>query len=180
MKRAISLLLIFSACISSLCGCKEAAPKAEVGAQILGNFSATAVDGNIIDESVLSGHKLTMINIWATYCSPCIQELPDLGELDNAWGEDFQVVGIVLDAADQNINISPEVKAEAGKIISETKANYLHLLPSASLKKLLAGVTAVPTTYFVDENGNQIGEVYIGSKTKSQWKKIISDLLETM
>lgn len=175
MKKAICLLLIFSVVI--LCGCEKTTEQAEVGGQIMGDFSAVDLDGKIIDESILSGHKLTMVNIWATYCSPCIEEMPALAELNGSWGENFQVVGIVMDASDKN----PAIKTKALEIIEETNATYMHLLPSSSLKaSILADVTAVPTTYFVDENGNQVGQVYIGAKTKTQWKKIISDLLEAM
>lgn len=178
MKKVFCLLLVVTGCISALCGCSQNTPEAEVGPQLLRDFSAVDIEGNIVDETVLSGRKLTMINVWATYCGPCIEEMPALGELHSAWGDDFQVIGIVVDAADKNLT---ETKEKAIEIIEQSGASYLHLLPSASLKSgILADITAVPTTYFVDETGNQVGDVYFGSKTKSQWKKIISDLLENM
>ena len=181
MKKVICLLLAIACCATSLWGCGEAAPEPEVGPQLLGNFSAVDIEGNIVDETVLSGHKLTMVNVWATYCGPCIAEMPALSELNSAWGEDFQIIGVVMDAADRNLKELPEVKAKAVEIIGQTGADYLHLLPSSSLvSSILADITAVPTTYFVDENGNQVGEVYIGSKSKAQWQKIISGLLENM
>jgi len=38
----------------------------------------------------------------------------------------------------------------------------------------------VPETIFVDENGNQVGESYIGSRSMAQWKEIIDGLMENM
>jgi len=178
MKKAISVLLLFSLL---LCGCTDQETPIETGDPILASFSAMDMDGNLVDQQILSGHKLTMINIWATFCSPCIQEMPDLGALNSAYGKDFQVIGIVIDATDRNLQVLPDKKAEAQQIISETGANYLNLLPSKALNAaILSGVTSVPTTVFVDEKGNQIGQVYIGSKTKEQWQAVIESLLKQL
>ena len=179
MKKVISLLtlLILLVC---LCGCEEK-PAADIGAPIMASFSAKDIDGNVVDQKILSGHKLTMVNVWGTFCPPCIKEMPDLGELSDAYGDDFQIIGIIIDAADQNLQPIPAEIAEAKEIIQTTGADYMHLLPSASLvKAFLFNVSSVPTTIFVDENGNQVGPAYIGAKEKTQWQKIIEDLLEAL
>lgn len=178
MKKTLALLLLLSLL---LCGCKKEEPPVQKGNPVLTSFSATDIDGNVVDQSVLSGHKLTMVNIWATFCGPCIREMPDLGELSSAYGEDFQIIGIVIDATDRNLQVLPEQKAKAKQIIAETGADYLHLLPSPTLNNaILSTVTSVPTTIFVDENGNQVGDIYIGSKAKAQWKTIIDSLLDSI
>lgn len=180
MKKIISVLLLFSLL---LCGCqkKEQDDPVSIGEPILSSFSATDINGNAVDQQILSHHKLTMINVWATFCPPCIQEMPDLGELNGAYGNDFQIIGIVIDATDRNLQAIPEEIAEAREIINTTGANYLHILPSSSLNKaFLAGISSVPTTIFLDKNGNQIGEVYIGSRTKAQWQEIIENLLKQL
>lgn len=179
MKKTISLLTILFLLICLL-GC-EKKPAADIGAPILTSFSAKDIDGNTVDQTVFSRHKLTMVNVWGTFCSPCIQEMPDLGELHTAFGDDFQVVGIVIDAADQNLQPIPAEVAEAKEIIDTTGADYLHLLPSLSLvRAFLSEVSSIPVTIFVDENGNQIGQAYIGAKSKAQWQTIITDLLNAM
>ena len=178
MKKALIFLLLFSLL---LCGCKKEEPPVQKGNPVLTSFSATDIDGNVVDQSVLSGHKLTMVNIWATFCGPCIREMPDLGELSSAYGEDFQIIGIVIDATDRNLQVLPAQKAAAKQIIAETDADYLHLLPYPTLNNaILSTVTSVPTTIFVDENGNQVGDIYIGSKAKAQWKTIIDSLLNSI
>ena len=180
MKRALSMMIAIFLLLPVLCGC-EKAPAPEVGNPLMAEFTAKDIDGNIVSQQILSGHKLTMVNVWGTFCSPCIQEMPDLGELHTAFGEDFQVVGIVIDAADQNLQPIPTEVAEAKEIIDATGADYLHFLPSLSLvKAFLSEVSSIPVTIFVDENGNQLGKAYIGAKSKAQWQTIITDLLNAM
>ena len=48
---------------------------------ILSNFESWDLYGNTVTNQVFKGKKLTMVNIWATYCSPCINEMPDLEKL---------------------------------------------------------------------------------------------------
>ena len=168
--------------IALLLGACSAEPiTAEKGESVFGAFVTTDIAGNPLGEQVFSGHKLTMVNIWATFCGPCVEEMPDLAQLQTQYGDEFQVIGIVIDAADKNGNILPDKKAEAASIIEATGADYLHLLPSASLNKAyLNEVRSVPVTIFVDENGQQIGQSYIGAKSKAQWSKILDALLGQM
>jgi len=54
----------------------------------------------------------------------------------------------------------------------------MHILPSESLYNAkLYQVSSIPETIFVDKDGKQVGESYIGSRTKEQWKEIIDGLL---
>lgn len=183
MKRISALLLVCCLFLGTFSGCKqkEAAPTLPASPTIplLNAFSATDIDGNVVDQQIFSGHKLTMVNIWATFCSPCIREMPDLAQLNTAYGEDFQVVGIVIDITDQYLQVLPEKKADAVQIIAETGADYLHLMPSESLyRAILGNVSSVPVTVFVDESGNQVGSAYIGSRSKTEWATIIEPLLK--
>lgn len=180
MKKNISVLLLLSLL---LCGCNAQTPETTVepGNPVLTSFSATDLDGNTVDQQILSGHKLTMINVWGTFCEPCIREMPDLGELHTAYGDDFQVIGIAIDITDRNLQPLPDMTEKAKQIITETGADYLHLRPSKSLNEtFLSEVTSVPVTIFVDENGNQIGQTYIGAKAKEQWQEIIEALLKQL
>jgi len=164
-----------------LCGCSGETISTEKNECVFGAFATTDMAGNPVNEEIFSGHKLTMVNIWATFCGPCIEEMPDLSLLQKEYGDDFQIIGIVVDAADKNGNVLPDKKADAAAIIETTGADYLHLLPSRSLNQVhLNDVQSVPETIFVDENGNQIGDRYFGAKRKTQWKKIIDTLLESL
>ena len=69
----------------------------------------------------------------------------------------------------------------AQAIIDQTGANYLHVIPGDGMfYGVLGNITAVPTTYFVDENGNQIGEEYVGSRDYDGWAGIVDELLASI
>lgn len=148
----------------------------------LASFSATTLDGKSADESLFSDYKLTMINVWATYCGPCLNEMPDLGELSSDYADkSVRIVGIVSDVYSSNSDgtYSDSDLESAKSLVKQTGANYTHLLPSTDLNSaILNSVYAVPTTVFVDSSGNQVGKAYIGSRDKSDWESIIDSLLE--
>ncbi len=154
---------------------KEDAP-AKTG--VLSSFTATDLNGTRIDESILSDYTLTMVNVWATFCGPCLREMPDLGELAAEYeAQGVRIVGMITDVLDSGGSIDTAQVATARDIVSQTKADYLHILPSEDLFALLSGIQSVPTTFFVDKDGNQVGQVYIGSRSKAAWDAIIAETL---
>lgn len=135
-------------------------------------FEGTDLDGNSVSSEVFSQSKLTMVNVWATYCNPCLREMPELGELAAEYdAAEFQLIGIVSDVmegADQS---------QVEHLVQQTGANYPHLLLNESIYyALLTDVSGVPTTFFIDENGAVLGRV-VGAKEKSVWEGIINELL---
>lgn len=157
---------------------KETPEDSESTLGILSQFSAQDLEGNELDQSMLQGHTLTMVNVWATFCTPCINEMPDLGTLAQEYEDQgVQIVGLVSDVMDMEGNLDPDQMELAREIVDSTSANYTHLVPSADLYGLLYQISSVPTTFFVDETGAQVGGTYIGAKDKDQWQDIIDQLL---
>lgn len=138
-------------------------------------FEAKTIDGEEMTSDVLADSKLTMINIWATYCNPCLSEMPDLGQIAASYDKsDFQLIGIVSDVTDTSSEKDIE---NAKNLIVETQANYPHLLLNESLyMNLVGGVDSVPTTFFVTQEGEVLGYV-IGARDKESWVAIIDELL---
>ncbi|NCB41114.1 MAG: TlpA family protein disulfide reductase [Clostridia bacterium] len=169
----IVVSLMLAACTDGNSENGDATVNPETG---LTAFTSTDTTGATVDQSVFENHKLTMVNIWATFCSPCIEEMPDLAELNEDYSaEDFQVVGIVADAKEGDAG---ELEA-ALSIIEQTEANYMHILASESLNAAkLSSVQYVPETIFVDALGNQVGESYVGARDYDAWSEIIEDLLK--
>lgn len=136
-------------------------------------FEGTDLEGNTLSSDILSQSKLTMVNVWATYCGPCLREMPALGELAAEYdAEDFQLIGIVSDVmegADQST---------AEDLVQETGAAYPHLLLNESIYfGLLSDVTAVPTTFFLNQEGVVLDTV-VGAMKKTEWEEKINGLLE--
>ena len=181
MKNKFRTLMVFLFVILLAgCGGKE---EAEIvnEAENMENSGAVAeepqdIEGNEISSDIFSKSKLTMVNVWATYCNPCLSEMPELGELAGAYEEEeFQVIGIisdVMDTADQKtIDMAKE-------LITQTEADYPHLVLNESVYfALLTDVAVVPTTFFIDENGVVLDTV-LGAMNRSGWEEKINELLE--
>ena len=145
---------------------------------ILSDFTATDLEGNSVDSSIFADYDLTMVNVWATYCGPCLREMPDLGELADEYEDrGVRVVGLVIDTLNADGSINPEQVETARAIVDSTGADYLHILPSADLMGVVYQISSVPTTFFVDSTGAQVGSAYLGSKDKEDWAAIIDALL---
>lgn len=140
---------------------------------LLGEFETVDLQGASVNQDIFAESNLTMLNIWGTFCGPCIREMPDLGELSGEYDkEHFQIVGLISDVGQPKDEVAQE-------IVDKTKADYTHIINSQELMDgYLGQVQAVPTTVFLDREGKQVGETYTGSRDKDSWKKIIEEVLE--
>jgi thiol-disulfide isomerase/thioredoxin len=182
MKKYILIVLSLMLIFLTACGAKQESSNPTnnntESSGLLSNFTATDLSGQNIDESVFSDYDLTMINVWATFCGPCLNEMPDLGELSREYkSEGVQIAGMVSDVLDSSGAVDSSQISTAKDIVSQTNADYLHIVPSQDLFDLLYQIQSVPTTFFVDKDGNQVGEVYVGSKSKEDWEIIINQTL---
>lgn len=143
----------------------------------LGEFSMEDINGETYTQEMFAEYDLTMINVFTTWCSPCVSEIPDLEKIDREMEDQkVQVVGIVLDIGGS----ADEETIEKAKLLAEkTGASYPFLIPDAGyLNGRLAGISAVPETFFVDKEGNIAGETYSGSRSFEDWKSIVEKELE--
>lgn len=142
------------------------------GDEIFKDTKSTDLDGNKVDDSIFKGKKLTMVNVWGTFCSPCIGEMPDLQKLSEEYADkDFRIIGIVCDIADAE---DKEKIQLAKEICEDTGVKYVSLVPSESLDDaLLDSIVSVPATFFLDEDGKQLDRNYIGSRSYEGWTAIV-------
>ena len=111
MKKCLLLLLVMTLAVSPVLA-ESAIP-----------YGYT-LDGTPVTENVFSGSRVVMVNVWATFCGPCINEMPELGRLASEYApEDLKIIGLVGDVYNRTD------LAKALSIIEETGADYLHLLP---------------------------------------------------
>lgn len=136
-------------------------------------FEGTDLEGNTVSQDAFSQSKLTMVNVWATYCNPCLREMPGLGELAAEYDRsEFQIIGVVSDVTEG------EDQTLVESLVQQTGAQYTHLLANDSIgQAILSSVDAVPTTFFFDQEGAYLGGV-VGSAEKSDWEDLIHELLE--
>lgn len=154
-------------------GAAETAGQTGAGSAI--SFETTDLDGNPVSSAdIFSRNRLTMVNIWGTFCGPCINEMPDLEILNQRLGnKGCGLVGVVIDAGG---DYQMEVIRAAEEIIGDTGVSYLNLLPWEGIDDQFPA-QYIPTTYFVDANGNIVGEAAVGSRGADDYEALIDEAL---
>lgn len=157
-------------------------PGANPNATSVGEFTTQDVSGETYTEEIFQDYDLTMVNVFTTWCSPCVAEMPDLEELHQMMADqNVNVVGVVLDVLDEKGEIVPEYLEQAQLLIKETGVTYPVLLPDSTyLNGRLIGIEGFPETFFVDKDGNIVGEVYSGSRDLEDWKEIVEQELANL
>ena len=140
----------------------------------LSNLQTMDIDGKEFSGKNFSDYDLTMVNVFATWCSPCVQEIPDLAEIQKEMKDKgVNIVGVVTDTVDQT-GENQEALEKAKLIRERSKAEYPFLIPDKSnFNGRLSGIQAFPETFFVDKKGQIVGETYSGSHNKKAWLDII-------
>ena len=148
----------------------------------VGKFETKGVDGKDYTEKVFSDYDLTLVNVFTTWCSPCVNEIPELEKLYEEMKEKgVGVVGVVLDTVGDDAKQNEDTVKKAGVLKEKTKASYPFLVPDSTMMNgRLNGVSAFPETFFVDKEGNIVGETYSGSHTLDEWKEIVEKELKNI
>ena len=121
-----------------------------------GQELAGTIDGGDSSEELFAGHKVTMVNVWATWCPPCVAEMPDLEKLSASLAEkDCQIIGICKDANRE------ETLAEANRILDEAGVSFTNLVFSSDM--LFANISIYPSTFFIAEDGTILTEPVEGA-----------------
>ncbi len=143
------------------------------------NYFLQDMDGNEVRlGDLIFENRVTMLNAWGISCGPCLREMPYLRTLREKYKEQgFEIVGLTADLLDASGNIDPKLLKEAKETSEEMGLGYPVLaMPIDVLKQMK--IYATPTTYFVNNSGRVIGKMIMGTRTESQWDRLIRDALE--
>lgn len=108
-------------------------------------------DGNDVNFSDFKG-KVILVNLWATWCAPCVKEMPDLNELQKSLGgEKFEVVLISQnsDGIESSLEFIKEKNITNLDTFIDTKRNVARALKTNSL----------PTSLLIDAEGFEVGRL---------------------
>ena len=134
------------------------------------SFSYTTLTGDTLDQSIFSDHKLIMVNYWATWCGPCVSEIPDLIKISKDYADKgFALVGVNVDNSDVD-----GVK----QFIADQGMTYPVIFADGFFLDEMQGYQYIPTTLFYDSTGKQVGQAVVGSNSYEDWSKLIDALLE--
>ncbi|MGN0778487.1 MAG: TlpA family protein disulfide reductase [Aristaeellaceae bacterium] len=144
----------------------------EVGGQFPA-FATSDIAGNEVTEAIFAGKDLTVFHIWGTYCTPCISEMPDIGVWVREMPENVQFIGLLVDVHSGDTKLI----SLAETILSKANADFTNLMMTDELSDYLdERVTGVPTTIFVNSNGELVGDIILGTNIE-KYKQIVEDYL---
>ena len=172
----IFLLLILTLSVMLIACSSDKDKESDEDSKTKISFETVDLDGNPVNsEELFSQKKLTMVNIWGTFCGPCIQEMPDLEILNGKLADkDCQLIGIVCDVLGEQ---DQEHIRDAKDIIKQTGVTYTSLIPWSELAQAFPS-QYIPTTYFVDSQGNVIGEALVGARSAEEYEALVDETLE--
>nr|GGH93337.1 hypothetical protein GCM10011355_04940 [Aquisalinus luteolus] len=101
--------------------------------------------------------QVVLVNLWATWCAPCLEEMPSLNALQKKMGgDDFQVVAIAAE---------PRAEEKALRFFDEHGIDTLALYsdPLLSFATTMGGSTALPVSVLYDAKGNELGRLVGGA-----------------
>ena len=130
-------------------------------------FTLQDLDGKNVSLAGLRG-KVVVLDFWATWCPPCVKEIPHFVELHEQYKDKgVEIVGISLD--DAGISV---VKA----FVQKYQIKYPILMTDGRVDKAFGGISGIPTTFVIDSAGN-ISKKYVGYNSKAVFETDIKALL---
>ncbi len=110
----------------------------------LPDFSLTTLNGEVVSSQDYD-QKVLLVNFWATWCLPCVEEVPQLNDLYSDFqSRGVEILGISMDSGD------PEIIRQ---FIERHGVKYLVALDDSSVGDSFGGVYALPATFIVDQQG---------------------------
>ena len=98
--------------------------------------------------------KVVLVDLWATWCVPCVAELPHLQELSESLPEeDFLMLGILLESGDAD-DVAP--------FIADKGLTYPNVMGSGEVRDSFGPFLGYPTKYLIDRDGNLVKR-YLGA-----------------
>lgn len=135
-------------------------------------FTAKTVSGEDISSDVFKDSKLTVVNVWGSWCGPCVQEIPELQKLyESMKDKDVNVIGLAQDAGTDLDAVK--------EIIDKNKVTYQNIVPEGATEDFVMSIMAFPTTFFVDSDRNIVGVIQ-GNRNLEAFTAAVEGVLEKL
>jgi thiol-disulfide isomerase/thioredoxin len=144
-KFLISILLCFAAVSTAMAATPGEVPEGGVLREVL----MRGLTGEPRTLSSFRGKPL-IINMWASYCSPCLQEMGSLERLATRYGKQFNVIGVSID----------DYTDRANTFLGMVKTTFPHFIDNKLTIENMLGANRIPLTVLVDAQGRILHKVY--------------------
>jgi peroxiredoxin len=167
---ARALAALAAAAVVALAGCKGASGPGR--GDLAPDFFLPALDGRVQKLSNYRGRPV-LVNLWATWCPPCIEEMPLLNEIARRYEErGLAVIGI---AADEN-------RASVESFVQEHPLRFEVLLDPQGAVGTEYAITGYPETFLIDREGRIVAKLIgplpsVGDQPTPELLKTIEGLL---
>lgn len=132
------------------------------------DFQLTTLDGKQVKLSDYKGKKV-ILNFWATWCPPCIAEVPDLEKFYSDYKDkDVVIIGVNLTKAEKN-------QSEVKDFVKSSGITYPVPLDTENLASGMYQVSVIPTSYVIDSRGI-ISEKVVGPMDFEKMKNLFSGI----
>ena len=122
-------------------------------------FKTLSLDDEQVTQDIFSGYDLTLVHMWGTYCGPCIKEMGEYAALYKELPDNVNLVGLIIDVYDGlDNNVS-----NAEKILNDAGAEFTNMRTSDGLNNVLEKISYVPSSFFVNREGQIVGEIMDGA-----------------
>lgn len=118
------------------------------------DFTYASIDGGDVRLSDFRGEKVVLVNVWATWCGPCVVEMPSMQRLyDSLEGEDFEILAVSVDAASGQLDVAGRPGGDLEAFTDELELTFpiLHD-PEGGIQRLYQ-TTGVPESFIVGKDG---------------------------
>ena len=128
-----------------------------------GAFTLQAADGKTYRLADLKG-KWVVVNFWATWCPPCLEEIPEFAALYSARkGRDLMVIGIAVDFDDER---------QVFQFAEKQGMTYPLVLGDENSTARFGKINVLPTTFLFDPKGKKVLH-RVGPLTRAELEKLI-------
>lgn len=135
-----------------------------------------SIDGNTLSSTNFAG-QVVVLNFWATWCGPCVAEIPDLINLQNNYSAaGLNVVGLSIDDSLDGINPPLDL---VNSFASSHGMNYPVVMDRPRLygvESAYGGIPYIPNTFVIDRQ-NHIVQTFVGSQSYSTFESAVLPLL---
>jgi peroxiredoxin len=146
---------------------REAAPAA-TAAQSAPAWKLKDLDGREVSSDQFKG-KVVVLDFWATWCGPCIGEIPGYVELQKKYGKDGLVI---IGALSHDRNTAAQVKDFAAK----HGMNYQIVVSDDTIEEAFGGFEAIPTTFLINRSGRIVHQK-TGALPHEEYEKLVQQAL---